>query len=247
MRPAGEIKYIDFHTHLTGATGRIPAAGGQGTDYNETSRAGYMTGNDIITIINLMAGEDVPAAFPHGTLFSAGIHPWQLTGDNLPQLQTELLLTAAHPHVVIIGEAGFDRLRGAQGEVQYRAFLFQAQIAEEMGKPMVIHCVKGWDELRRARREVRPGRPWVIHGFRGSGTLAASLAEEGFWFSLGARGVTPEVLASVSHDRLMLETDDSGLPVTEVYRLFSEAAGYDEAAVQELIMNNFNSLFKFSM
>lgn len=223
MKLPGEIKYIDFHTH---------SAGGR---------------TDTVTVRNLMAGEDVPGDFPPGTLFSAGIHPWQLKEDNLQQLQTELLLSAAHPHVVIIGEAGFDRLHGAQGEVQYRAFIFQANIAAEMGKPVVIHCVKGWDELRRARREVKPGRPWVIHGFRGSGSLAASLAAEGYWFSLGARGVTPDVLSSVSHDRLLLETDDSGMPVAEVYRLFSEVADYDEVAAQELILNNFNSLFKFSL
>ena len=194
-----------------------------------------------------MAGNDVPEDFPANTLFSAGIHPWQLTDDNPGQLQTELLLTAAHPHVVMIGEAGFDRLRGAQGEVQYSAFLFQAHIAEEMGKPMVIHCVKGWDELRRARREVKPGRPWVIHGFRGSSSLAASLAGEGFWFSLGAKGLTAEVLESVSHEKLLLETDDSGQQIAEVYHHFEAAAGYDEQSAERLVRNNFNSLLNFSL
>ncbi|MRR21071.1 TatD family deoxyribonuclease, partial [bacterium] len=199
----GEIRYIDFHTHSSG--GRA----------------------DTIAVRNLMAGDDIPADFPVNTLFSAGIHPWQLTQENEEQLRTELLLTAAHPHVVMIGEAGFDRLRGVQGDVQYRAFLFQAHTAEEMGKPVVIHCVRGWDELRRARREVKPGHPWVIHGFRGSASLAASLSGEGFWFSLGVKGLTPGVIASVSNERLLLETDDSGLDISEVYSQFASAAGFD--------------------
>jgi len=223
MKLPGEIRYIDFHTHTAGG------------------------GADTIAIKNLMAGDEVPADFPSNTLFSAGIHPWQLTEENEEQLMTELLLTAAHPHVVMIGEAGFDRLRGAQGDVQYRAFLFQAHIAEEMGKPVVIHCVKGWDELRRARREVKPGRSWIINGFRGSGSLAASLAEEGFWFSLGTKGMTPEVLASVSHQRLLLETDDSGREISEVYSLFGAAAGYEDRRAETLIRNNFNSLFNFTL
>ncbi len=223
MTPSGNIRFIDFHTHsLTGA-------------------------DDSVRVVSLMAGDEVPAEFPANTLFSAGIHPWQLTEDNLPELQTELLLTVAHPHVVMIGEAGFDRLRGAQGEVQYRAFLFQAHIAEELGKPLVIHCVKGWDELKRARREVKPGRPWVIHGFRGSGSLAASLAGEGFWFSLGAKGLTDEVLGSVSHERLLLETDDSGGQISEIYRLFEAATGYDEQSAERLIRRNFKSLLNFSL
>mgnify|MGYP000963228390 CR=1 FL=1 len=223
MKLPGEIRYIDFHTHSQGG------------------------GSDAVAVRNLMAGDEVPADFAANTLFSAGIHPWQLTDGNLGQMQTELLLTAAHPHVVMIGEAGFDRLRGAQGEVQYRAFLFQAHIAVEMGKPVVIHCVKGWDELRRARREVKPGRPWVIHGFRGSGSLAASLAEEGFWFSLGAEGLTAEVLESVYHEKLLLETDDSGRQIAEVYHLFESVTGYDEQRAERLVRNNFNSLLNFSL
>ena len=223
MKLSGEIRYIDFHTHSAGGS------------------------SDTVAVRNLMAGDEAPADFSANTLFSAGIHPWQLTDDNLGQMQTELLLTAAHPHVVVIGEAGFDRLRGAQGEVQYRAFLFQAHIDAEMGKPVVIHCVKGWDELRRVRREVKPGRPWVIHGFRGSGSLAASLAEEGFWFSLGAKGLTTEVLDSIYHEKLLLETDDSGTQISEVYRLFGAAAGYDEQRAESLVRNNFNTLLNFSL
>ena len=223
MKLPGEIRYIDFHTHSQGG------------------------GGDTVAVRNLMAGDEVPSDFPANTLFSAGIHPWQLTDDNLENLQTELLLTAAHPHVVMIGEAGFDRLRGAQGEVQYRAFLFQANIAGEMGRPVVIHCVRGWDELRRAHREVKPGRPWIIHGFRGSGSLAASLAEEGFWFSLGAKGLTTEVLQSVYHEKLLLETDESGQSIAEVYRLFEAAAGYDEQRAESLVRNNFKLLLNFNL
>jgi len=223
MKLPGEIRYIDFHTHSQGG------------------------GGDTVAVRNLMAGDEVPSDFPANTLFSAGIHPWQLTDDNLENLQTELLLTAAHPHVVMFGEAGFDRLRGAQGEVQYRAFLFQANIAGEMGKPVVIHCVRGWDELRRAHREVKPGRPWIIHGFRGSGSLAASLAEEGFWFSLGAKGLTTEVLQSVYHEKLLLETDESGQSIAEVYRLFEAAAGYDEQRAESLVRNNFKLLLNFNL
>jgi len=223
MNPGREIKYIDFHTHHS-----------VGSD-------------DTITIVNLMAGEDVPADFSGNTLFSAGIHPWYLTEENSGQLQTELILTAAHPHVVLIGEAGFDRLRGAPMEVQYSFFTRQAALAGELNKPMVIHCVRGWEELRRACKEVKPGRPWIIHGFRGNSKLAASLAEEGFWFSLGKKGITAEILNVVSRERILLETDDTGEPIADVYRHFANITGYDEAAVSSLIKDNFNTLFKFGI
>jgi len=223
MNPGREIKYIDFHSHSPGA------------------------GSETITIMNLLAGEDVPADFPDNTLFSAGIHPWQLTEENERQLQTELILTAAHPHVVMIGEAGFDRLKGADREVQYRSFINQAELAREMHKPMVIHCVRGWEELRRALREVKPERPWVLHGFRGNSRLAASLAEEGFWFSLGSGGITTEILKVIDQDRIFLETDDTTGSIAEVYSLFAETYGCSEEAVAGLIRNNFNTLFNFGI
>ena len=223
MATGSNIRYINFHTHK-------PASEG-----------------DVISIMNLMAGEDVPAEFPGNTLFSAGIHPWQLTAENLAQMKTELILTASHPHVVLIGEAGFDHLRGAPSEIQYRAFVFQAEIAAEMGKPMVIHCVRGWEDLRRAYRQVRPARPWVIHGFRGKGLLAASLADEGFWFSLGREGITKEVLGAISNERILLETDVSDEPVAGVYRCFAEAAGCGEEDAVSIIKGNFNNLLNYSL
>lgn len=223
MNPGREIRYIDFHSHQPGG------------------------GSDTITIMNLMAGEDVPADFAQNTLFSAGIHPWQLTEENAQQMRTELLLTAAHHHVVMIGEAGFDRLKGPGTKLQYTLFLFQAAIAREMDKPMVIHCVRGWEELRRAHAEAKPEKPWVIHGFRGNVRLAASLAGDGFWFSLGATGINKDILKVISHDRILLETDDSGGSIADVYRLFAVTAGYDEDAAAGLIKSNFNSLFSFGV
>lgn len=223
MIPGREIKYIDFHSH------RAPG------------------GSDTVTVMNLMAGEDVPADFPPNTLFSTGIHPWQLSQENAEELRTELLLTAAHPHAVIIGEAGFDRLKGPGMELQYSVFMFQAAMAREMNKPMVIHCVRGWEELRRAHAEVKPDRPWVIHGFRGNARLAASLHEDGFWFSLGSKGISKEILEVVSHDRILLETDDTGGSVAAVCRLFAVTAGYDDETAAALIKSNFNSLFNFSL
>lgn len=223
MNPGREIKYIDFHTHHT-----------VGSD-------------DTIAIMNLMAGQDVPADFSGNTLFSAGIHPWNVTEDNSSQLLTELVLTVSHPHVVLIGEAGFDRLKGASMQVQYSAFLSQAALAGEMNKPIVIHCVRGWEELRRARKDVKTERPWIIHGFRGDPKLAASLADEDFWFSLGKRGITAEILGVISRERIMLETDDTGEPISEVYNYYADITGSDEETVSGLIRRNFNTLFNFGI
>jgi TatD DNase family protein len=116
-----------------------------------------------------------------------------------------------------------------------------------MNKPMVIHCVRGWEELRRAYREDKPEWPWVLHGFRGNDKLAASLAADGFWFSLGNRGITSEILKVISHDRILLETDESGGSIADVYNVFARTAGYGEETASKLIKNNFTSLFNYGL
>ncbi|MCU0377946.1 MAG: TatD family hydrolase [Bacteroidales bacterium] len=219
MNLGKEIEYIDFHTHH-----------GAGSA-------------DTVAVRNIMSGEDIPEDFTPNTLFSAGIHPWQGTADNIKWLKTELILTAAHPHVAVIGEAGFDRLKGPPPDVQRDLFRFQCQLAEEMHKPMVIHCVRGWDDLLTLRQEVKPVMPWVIHGFRGKPQLAETLAGKGFWFSLGLSGLKKEILDSISYDRLLLETDDTVGSITNVYLRLMELTHRQAVQITELIKANFNNLF----
>jgi len=219
MNLGGDIRFIDFHTH-------------------------HAVGSpDTVVVKNLMAGEDVPQDFPPNTVFSTGIHPWYLTAELLDEMKTGLILTLAHPHVIAIGEAGFDQLRGPSHAVQRSAFIFQAELAEELGKPIIIHCVKGWDSLLKVRNELKPEMKWVIHGFRGTARLAATLADAGLWFSLGMKGLTEEVLSLIPEERLLLETDDSKGNIKDVYKGYSELTGKDVTEVTELIRTNFNNLF----
>jgi TatD DNase family protein len=219
MNLGKEIKFINFHTH-------------------------HAVGSpDTVAVRNLMAGEDVPQDFSQNTLFSTGIHPWYLTAELLDEMKTGLILTMAHPHVIAIGEAGFDQLRGPSHAVQRSAFIFQAELAEELGKPMIIHCVKGWDSLLKARKQLQPQMKWVIHGFRGPQRLASSLADAGLWFSLGMKGLTEEALSVLPAEKLLLETDDSNENIRDVYKAYSELTAKDDSAVSDQIRKNFNVLF----
>lgn len=219
MNLGDDIKFIDFHTH-----------------HSEGSP-------DTVAVRNLMSGEDVPHDFPPNTTFSAGIHPWYLTAELLDEMKTGLILTLAHPHVIAIGEAGFDQLRGPSHAVQRSAFFFQAELAEELRKPIIIHCVKAWDSLLKARKELNPEMNWVIHGFRGNPKLALSLVEAGFWFSLGIKGLTEEVMNVIPAGKLLLETDDSKENIRDVYKGYSAITRKGDREVTEKIRNNFNSLF----
>ena len=57
-------------------------------------------------------------------------------------------------------------------------FRCQACLAEEVGKPLVIHLVKAVDELLKVKRDLRPSNPWIIHMDLAAALLRLSMGDE---------------------------------------------------------------------
>lgn len=219
MKLDEDIKFIDFHSHR--------AEGGKHT----------------LTVKNLFAGEEVPSSVAPGIYFSAGIHPWHLTGENARELMAVLKKTLGYPNVIAVGEAGFDSMRGPSKDIQYDAFIYQVRLAEELNKPVVIHAVRSWDILRRAKKEVNPSVKWVIHGFRGKAQLASDLVSENFMISLGFEGISPEVVEAAGLRNILLETDDSGRSISSVYSHLAAISGISQNELTDMLKENFISCF----
>lgn len=157
-------------------------------------------GHDIIT--NLEEGQDITTA-PGEAWYSAGIHPWD--SEKEPDWDW-LEKTVEDSRVVAVGEAGLDRLRGADLERQIEIFRRQALLAEKVNKPLIIHCVRCWAELLKLHNDIKPESKWIIHGFRGKEALARQLINAGMDISLGLKA--PEELTGIiPSDRLHRETD----------------------------------------
>ena len=105
-----------------------------------------------------------------------------------PAARAELLgvveRLAACPAVVAIGETGLDKRRGPSPDIQIPLFRRHIELAEAVGKPLIVHCVGAWQELLVLPR---PRVMTIIHGFRGKPELARQLTAAGFFLSLGAR------------------------------------------------------------
>lgn len=136
--------------------------------------------------------------------YSAGIHPW--VADRADEHWSWLEQTAAHPHVAAIGEAGLDALRGPDLDTQTAVFKRQAELAERLGKPLIIHAVRTWPQLMALHRQLKPAQPWIIHGFRGKPQLARQLLDHGFSLSFG-KHYNPESYELTPPDRRYHETD----------------------------------------
>lgn len=144
---------------------------------------------------------------PHGSLlYSLGVHPWHADDSEAFAL---LEKWAVHPQVVALGETGLDTLRGPELKVQQAMLERHIELAGRLGKPLVIHCVRAYEQLIAVKRSSRAsGVQWAIHGFRGGEKVAKRLLDEGFYLSFGAK-FNDEALKLTPEDRLLIETDEA--------------------------------------
>lgn len=179
-----------------------------------------------------------------GHWYSTGIHPWQ-TGD--PQWQADdweqlLVQLLRHPQVLAVGEAGLDRLAQAPLPLQTDLFRRQALLAETVGKPLIIHAVKAQAELIALKRELQPAMPWVIHGFRGKPQMADAYLRHGFYLSFGQH-YHPEALRLTPTDRLLLETDESLVPIGQLYQQAATLRQVDVDTLRQALAANVCQVF----
>ena len=146
--------------------------------------------------------------------FSCGIHPWY-SEDSDTQM-AYLNEIAQNPRIIAIGETGLDRLKGPSFEVQTAVFKKHIKLSEKLSKPVIIHCVKAWEELIQVRKETRPTEPWIIHGYRGRPELTKRLIKEGFLFSIGDN-INVESMQLIPLDSLFCETDEDEMTIREIY------------------------------
>jgi len=170
---------------------------------------------------------------------------------------------ARHPKVVGIGECGLDYFRVTEGELkekQKNAFREQIALAEEVKKPIIIHCREAFEDLIATLKENRPSRPGVVHFFTGSIEDARALLDLSFYFTFGgvitfARSYD-EVLGIIPADRILSETDapyvapvpyrgkrNEPAYVVEVVKKLAEIKGLPLEEMKEIIWNNAKTVF----
>lgn len=143
-----------------------------------------------------------------------GVHPHdakQLDQNTLD----ELIKLAREPKVVAIGEIGLDFYRDlSPRDVQRQAFVQQIKLAQELGKPIVIHDRDAHQEvLDTIRREKAGSNGGILHCYSGHLPLAIDLMKEGFHISFAGPvsfkngRKAQEVAVHIPLDRLLIETD----------------------------------------
>jgi TatD DNase family protein len=223
----------------------------QASDYINIHTHGALTTQGIFSVENLMAHEGrIPENQP-GIAFAFGIHPWHLNENNHNQLLAIVIKKACDPLVIAIGEAGFDKLKGPDISLQRKTFEEQVRIAEEYGKPVVIHCVRAWEELLQEHKRLKPKMPWLVHGFRGKPELGLQLISKGmylsFWFDFIMKPESAQLIRSLPKDRIFLETDGADVDIREIYNKVSGDLEITTDELKTIILSNFYRFFTNSI
>jgi TatD DNase family protein len=218
-------RFVDVHTHA-----------------RQDGKAGH------IRVVNATV-DSFPEDVCRHEYLSLGIHPWKVReGGGCERRLRRLVEWAGHEKVVAIGECGLDRLTEGFPTEQEALFRKQLELAEGLGKPLIIHCVRAHGELIWLKKALKLTVPVVVHGYNGNERITAELLKNGCHLSFGKALLHPQSaaarqLATLPVERFFLETDDSGLPIEAIYRA---AAGLRGVAIEELredLYTNFRRVF----
>lgn len=172
--------------------------------------------------------------------FSCGIHPWYAE-DSEDQL-VFLAEIASDLRIVAIGETGLDKLKGPSYDVQIPVFKKHIELSEKLGKPVIIHCVKAWEELIRVRKETCPTQPWIIHGYRGKPELTKRLVKEGLLFSFG-EDINVESMPCIPFEAMFCETDEDEMDIRGVYAQAAHALDMELEIFADIVAENVHRVF----
>jgi len=195
---------IDTHAHLDGCTDPPE-------QLVERARAQGVT--RILTVGTTVEGCRVALALAdrHPEVYAIlGIHPHE-AGRAGPRAVDEIRELLAHPRAVAVGETGLDYFRDyAPREAQHELFERSLALADELGKPVVIHTRAA--EADTAAALAGFAGTVVLHCFSSPPLLEPAL--EGGWYVSFAGNVTypkapelREAAARVPAERILAETD----------------------------------------
>lgn len=203
--------------------------------------------NASLSVRSCQPGKFETVRTESNTYFSIGIHPWFIK-NNLESLNL-LKEVTKESKVLLIGETGLDKTRGPELSIQKEWFIRHIELSEALNKPLIIHCVKAYNEIISLRKALRPTQNWIFHGYNSSITQMNQAIEAGFYLSFGSAVLNthqkaPKAIEIIPLNRLFLETDDANITIREIYDKASSIINIQPTDLINHITHNFNSLFK---
>jgi TatD DNase family protein len=256
-----EPNYFDIHAHVQ--------FDGYDADRDEVIERALSEG---VHMMNVGTDADtsrsaIALAEKYDGLYAAvALHP----ADNMKEVFDSALYEelARHPKVKAIGECGLDyfHMESDNAERQKEIFIQHIEIANKVGKPLMLHIRSGKDrsaykdaaEIIQSHAKVKGD----VHFFAGTWEEAQLFLDQGFTLSFtGVLTFThdyDEVVRNTPLDMLMAETDcpfvtpapfrgkrNEPIHVREIYKAIARIKGLNEETVRTQIVANAKRVFGF--
>lgn len=184
--------------------------------------------------------------------YSYGLHPWFILKDNYEEHLKLIALKANEKRCLAIGECGLDKLSNVDFELQQIVFLEQIKIANQINKPLVVHCVKAFNELINGLNQSNNAVPVIIHGYNNNANIKKVLVDYGCCFSfgkalLGYDSNAAKAIKNIGGKKIFLETDDADISIKYIYKKASELLGVEEDILKQQLKTNFETVFKVKL
>lgn len=203
----------------------------------------------ILSLDTHQLSDNVDVALPSECYFSLGIHPWFIERQDWQSALQILVDVGRNPNLLAVGECGLDKCIATPMNLQIEVFIRQIELAERFGKPLIIHCVKAFNELMQLKKSRKAVSAWIVHGFNANPLLAAQLTKHDCYLSFGVALLNSSshagrALTETPTDRLFLETDAAkDVSISEIYAAAAKILGLDAATLRQQILSNFKRVF----
>lgn len=270
--------FVDVHTHATEPTEGIVALGNYRLGVDTAPplipfAAGIHPWDAVAYAVNpTLAREEKSAAVvlraaeaePTAEVLLAGVD--ERSKGVLPSAEVLLAEVDALEELQkidckAIGEIGLDyspaQLHSKKGlgggrEVkaqQRRLLAKQLAIAQQRRLPVVVHCVKAYDDVLEQLANFQDIPAVIFHGFIGSADLAVRLVKRGYFLSFGYGALrspkTLRALRVVPKEQILLESDTvTYRPIELLYDGIGAVLDMSKEELKELIYNNYQRIFK---
>lgn len=156
-----------------------------------------------------------------------------------------------HKHCIAIGECGLDKRKKETLPLQIELFLFQATLAQQLKKPLIIHNVGYGYTLLELLKQIKFSQKFIFHGYNQSTDLAVKIIKANGYFSFGKaifkeNSNAQQMLKTLPCTHIFLETDDSDCKIEDIYQKAAEILNISLEDLQENSLKNFNTLLNIS-
>lgn len=198
---------------------------------------------DVLDLINYFPTDTIePTAY-----FSVGLHPWSIHTVTLQTDLERLENLLQHPSCLALGEIGLDKVSKIDFSLQKEVFIQQLHLNKKYNKPVIIHCVRAFQEILSIRKTEQITQPFLFHGYSKNHQLLKQIHDAGCYVSFGKNLCDNQnlqaIFANLKNEVFFLENDNSTISIKDIYQCASQLQEIPLEELKQQITQSFTTVF----